>query len=79
MLFFALVFTYLISITEKQLPKHSQIGELFGFILLLSFIIHYINDKHISKENFVKTEWNFICIAPIWFLSFVLKKVKLKY
>jgi len=79
MLFLALVFTYLISVIEKQFSNHLQMGELFGLILLLSLLLHYQHTKRISNNNPVKIELGFIWIGPIWILSLILKRFRFKF
>lgn len=79
MLFLALIFTYLISIIEKQFPNHLQMGELFGLILLLSLLLHYQHNKRISTNNSMQIELGFVWIGPIWALSLLLKRFRIKF
>ncbi len=79
MLFLALVFTYLISIIEKQINNNVQMGVVFGVILLSALIVHHFSYKTITQNNLQKTVLNFMLIGPIWALSFLLKKIKVKY
>lgn len=79
MLFLALVFTYLISIIEKQMSNNLKSGLLFGLILILSLAIQYLNNKSINKQNYATTQWYFVWIGPIWVLSLMLRKFKLRY
>lgn len=79
MLFLALLFTYLISIIEKKINNNLQMGELFSVILLLALIVHHFSYKTIAENNLPKTLLNFVLIGPIWTLSFLLKKFKVKY
>lgn len=79
MLFLALIFTYVISIIEMQIPNHIYMMELFGSILLLSFVVHYLSNRSLTNTSSGKIKWNFIWIGPIWILSFLLKRFNLKY
>ncbi|RYE23050.1 MAG: hypothetical protein EOP42_23685 [Sphingobacteriaceae bacterium] len=79
MLFLALIFTYLISIVEKQFQDHLQMGELFGLIFLLSLLLHYQYNKRINSNNSVKPELSFIWIGPIWAVGLILKRFKIKF
>ena len=79
MLFLALIFTYLISVIERQIPNHLLMGEVFGLILLLCLLLHYQYNKTISNNNPVKIEVGFIWIGPIWILSLMLKKLKIRF
>ncbi|RYE29405.1 MAG: hypothetical protein EOP42_14465 [Sphingobacteriaceae bacterium] len=79
MIFLALIFTYLISLIEKQFPDHYQMAGLFILVLLLSLLLHYQHNKKISNNNSVKIELGFIWIGPIWILSLMLKKFRIKF
>ncbi|RYY06864.1 MAG: hypothetical protein EOP43_05000 [Sphingobacteriaceae bacterium] len=79
MLFLALIFTYLISLIEKQFPNHYQMAGLFMLILLLSFLVHYQHNKKISDNNSVKVELGFIWLGPIWVLSLMLRRFRIKF
>ncbi len=79
MLFLALVFTYLISVIEKQFPDQSRMAIFFMLILLLSLLLHYQHVKRISKHNFVPIDLSFIWIGPIWVLSLLLRRFRIKF
>ncbi|MGI4727100.1 MAG: hypothetical protein ACRYGB_00890 [Janthinobacterium lividum] len=79
MLFLALIFTYLISMIEKQFSDDLQMGTLFGLILLLSLLLHYQHTKKIGNYNSTKIELGFIWIGPIWIVSLMLKRFKIKF
>ena len=79
MLFLALIFTYIITILERQLNNKLLMGELFFLILFVCLLVRYVTYKRAGKNSTLKMDLLFILIGPIWLLHFLLKKWLVKY
>lgn len=80
MLFLTLVFTYLITILEKQELDNKQVMILTFVSILLGFeLVRLISYKLAGKSSTLKMELTFILIGPIWIVHFLLKKWFVRY
>jgi len=79
MLFLALLFTYFITILEKQLNNRLLMFEMFFLILIVCFLVRYLMDKIAGKSSTLKMELLFILIGPVWSFHFLLKKLNISY
>jgi uncharacterized membrane protein YGL010W len=77
MIFIMLLFEHLIYAINIHFERKSWIVFLSVFIItwILQFVGHKIEGK---KPSFLK-DLQFLLIGPIWLLSFILKKIGVKY
>ncbi|KQT35930.1 hypothetical protein ASG22_02605 [Chryseobacterium sp. Leaf405] len=77
MIFVMLLMEHLVSLANVTFGKNSWIFYLAVFIItwILQFVGHKIEGK---KPSFLK-DLQFLLIGPIWLLSFLLKKMGIKY
>ncbi|MEI7487979.1 MAG: Mpo1-like protein [Chryseobacterium sp.] len=77
MVFIMLLMEHFVSLTNVTFGKKSWIFFLAVFVItwILQFVGHKIEGK---KPSFLK-DLQFLLIGPIWLLSFVLKKLGIKY
>jgi small basic protein len=79
MLFLTLVFTYIITVLERQFSNPLFMSAVFFLILLIAYLVHYLSEKKTGKNSMLKTELFFVLIGPVWTVHFVLKKWSVKY
>lgn len=79
MLFLTLVFSYVITILERQLNNNTLIANIFFLILVLCVFLQFATNKKAGKSSPLKMGFLFIWIGPIWTLHFLLKKWSVKY
>lgn len=77
MVFIMLLMEHFVSLTNVTFGKKSWLFFLAVFVItwILQFVGHKIEGK---KPSFLK-DLQFLLIGPIWLLSFVLKKLGIKY
>lgn len=77
MVFVMLLMEHFVSLTNVTFGKKSWIFFLAVFVItwILQFVGHKIEGK---KPSFIK-DLQFLLIGPIWLLSFILKKLGIKY
>ncbi|AZA54311.1 DUF962 domain-containing protein [Chryseobacterium sp. G0201] len=77
MVFIMLLMEHFVSLTNVTFGKKSWMFFLAVFVItwILQFVGHKIEGK---KPSFLK-DLQFLLIGPIWLLSFVLKKLGIKY
>lgn len=79
MLFLTLIFTYVITILEKQLNNNLLMTNIFFLILTTCIFLQFVANKKAGKSSPLKMGFLFIWIGPIWLLHFLLKKWSVKY
>ena len=52
---------------------------VFGFIFLVAWIGQFIGHKHEGKKPSFLTDIVFLLIGPAWILSFIYRKMKIKF
>lgn len=77
MVFIMLLMEHFVSLTNVTFGKKSWLFFLAVFVItwILQFVGHKIEGK---KPSFLK-DLQFLLIGPIWLLSFILKKLGIKY
>ncbi len=79
MLFLTLVFSYIITVLERQLNNNSLMANIFFLILAVCVFLQFAANKKAGKNSQLKMGFLFVWIGPIWVLHFLLKKWLVKY
>lgn len=79
MLFLTLVFSYIITVLERQLNNNSLMANILFLILAVCIFLQFATNKKAGKKSPLKMGFLFIWIGPIWTLHFLLKKYSVKY